>query len=167
MKYNHLKGMDSEGKARAIINPEIQQMVKAQKHDASNYRKAYRMQEKVLKEIFTFYPEVQEECSISTNRWGDLVLSEIESPEVFSQLMLNLTDRFGDPVKAGANNNTKVRFSWEIEKVPDESNYWEICKLHLQATPEINGCILVEEEVQVEAKTIPAHTETRYSVKCE
>ena len=171
MKYTtkELRNRDAEGMARLYTNGEIEEMVKDMKEDISIYRKSMRSQEKVLNKVFTFHPEIAMVADINLSRYGTLTVSGITDKAMFEDIQLNLIDRFGNPTKDKYGGD-KVMFEWNINLSEAEYPKWyEKVTLQLVASPEVNGCVLVTEEVEVpeEIKTIPAHTETRYIVKCE
>ena len=172
MKYTteELRNRDAEGMARLYANGQIDYMVKDMKNDISSYRKSMRSQEKVLNKVFTFHPEIAMTADIDLSRYGTLTISGISDKSMFADIQLNLIERFGEPKKDQFGSD-KVQFLWSIElnENGEYCQWYERVHLRLVASPEVNGCILVTEEVEVPEKveTIPAHTETRYIVKCE
>ena len=163
---------DARSYCDQIASKEIERVERYYKDSASTARKNLRQGAKILERILLISPEIRGYLTDSNayrldiTEYSQVKLNNIRDKTIWAELLLNCEDEYGVPSKTKTWDD-KVKFSWEV-KVPQGAGTGNTntFTIEMSASPEVNGCVLVEEEVLVPSVTIPERTVKQFTVKC-
>jgi hypothetical protein len=109
--------------------------------------------------------KVEEQISLTSkdfkvhfDKWDRTVtFSGLNRNEVYAQFVVACTDLYEQGIRSATwDNKLKLTF---------EKNHYIV--IRIQVDPEVSGCKLVKETVEIPRKVIEAHAEEKFVVKCD
>lgn len=126
------------------------------------FKETETIKERVGINSATHFSRELEDMKVELSTWGRYItLSGISSKELFNEMVITLTELYGDGTKEAYDSDVRYQF------VKSGKWYSDRIFITLQVGVSITGCKLIIEEIMVEEKIIPAHIEEKIRVKCD